>query len=262
MGKDSLRRFIHLLYIGTSLARMHLTSYVASVINTVLWFAIIFVPATYFSPNPLRAIHVFLPGTIGFTAAATGMWVATEFLRWYVHQGLTDMFRECGLNVFHYLVCGVHIDLLAHTVISYFAATLFTLAYLHASPAQVLPQNPYLFILAVLTAVPAYLLCGSLIAYLYTVTPLGGVWTNIIQMVVTIGTIVPPTVLPKPELALINPAALAAELARASYEANFIPINTLLTLVVPLTLTYLILSYVIATYCDKYIAKYGLRYRR
>jgi len=259
---EGLRRFTHLLYIGTNLARMHVSSYVASTINTVLWFSIVFVPTTLFSPNPLKALHVFLPGTIGFTAAATGMWVATEFLRWYVHEGLTDMFRECGLNVFHYLVCGFHIDLITLTLVSYLAVTSLATTYLGVPITHVLPTNPLLFALAFILAVPAYLLCGALIAYLYTVTPVGGAWTNLIQMVLIVGTIVPPKVLPNPELALINPAVLASELARASYGANFIPVNTLLVLATPLALTYLALAYIISKYCDKYIAKYGIRFRR
>ena len=169
----ALRRTLYLFYIGTYLARMHIVSYIASIINSLLWFLVIFGPTLMFSPDPVRALRTFLPGTLAFTAASVGMWVSTEFLRWYVYHGLTDMFRECGLNVFHYLVLGVHIDVLIHVVLSYFLIAAVASFYVVSDVSLILPSNTLLFIIAVILAIATYILCGALLALLYTITPLG-----------------------------------------------------------------------------------------
>ncbi len=261
MVASIFRKYLHLMYIGTYFAKMHLTSYLTSILNAVLWFALVFGPTVVFSPDPVRALRTFLPGTIGFTAASIGMWVSTEFLRWYVYHGLTDMFRECGLGVLHYLICGIHIDLLIDVVLGYFAVMSFASLYVGFNPSLVLPEDPLLFLLAIALAVPPYLLCGSLIAYLYVKTPIGGVWTNVIQMAVVMGTIIPPATIPIPELTLINPATLTAEIARASYGTNTIDKTTLLTLTPIITAVQLALTYIVTKQTEKQIAKQGIRYR-
>ncbi len=259
--REALTRLLHLFYVGFTLARMHLTSYTASIASSVLWFTVIFVPVVVFTPEPTRAIHVFLPGVFGLSAASVGMWVATEFLRWYVYEGLTDMFRECGLNVFHYLLMGIHTDVPVHVVVSYFLASSIACIYVGLNLGVIVPENPAYLLLAYLTAIPVYLLCGALIAYLYTVTPIAGAWTNIIQMSVLVGTVIPPSVLPDPVYALVNPATIVAELARAAYEANFIPVSILLPLTPLVIVAYTITAYVISRACDRYIAKHGIRFR-
>ncbi len=257
----ALRKLLHLLYVGTALARMHASSYLAATINAVLWFTLIFVPSILLTGNPEQAFLTFLPGVFALTIASTGMWSATEFLRWYVYQGLTDLFRECGLNVFHYLLCGIHTDVALQGFATYLLAAFVACYYANLDPLLVIPANPVLMVLAIAVAIPTYLLCGALMAYLYTATRIGGVWTNIIQMIVIVGTIVPPKALPIPWIALLNPATIVAELLRASYGTNTFSVEHLLALTPILATLYVVLAYVIAQASDRRIARYGIEFR-
>ncbi len=256
-----MKSFFRLLYVGTILARLHIVSYLTSIINGVLWLVLVLVPSIVLTGRTVEALLTFLPGVFALIAASSGMWTATEFLRFYVYQGLTDMFRECGLTVFHYLVCGIHIDVLLIGLATYLLASTVSCLYLGVDLSILVPGDPIAIAIAFVTAIASYMLCGSLIAYLYTVTRIGGVWTNLIQMLLVIGTIIPPSVLPSPWIALINPATIVAELLRASYGTNILPKNTLFILSLPLTAIYIVLSYVVSKACERRIARYGVEYR-
>ncbi len=260
LGKR-LRIALHLLIVGTTLSKLHAVSYVVSCLSTVMWFLVIFVPVTLFSPNPIAAFKTFLPGVLAMGAASVGMWVATEFTRWYVYQGLTDLFRECGLGVLHYLFCSIHIDLLLANTATFFASALAVSWALTGSPTLAIPSNPWLLALAVASSIPTYLLCGSLTALLYCKTGASGTWTNVLQILVTVGTVVPPTALPKPELAFVNPAAIVAEIARAAYGAPSIPLSELLPLTPIAIATQLALALYVSKLVDEEIARHGLEFR-
>lgn len=256
-----IKKFIHLLYIGTQLARMHAISYIASFLNSVLWFLVLYIPVTVLSPNQILAIKTFLPGVFGMTVASLSMWTATEFLRWYVYHGLTDMFRECGFSVLHYLVSAVHIDVILFATSTYFTSAIAAALTIGIDPSIMLPHNGTYFLIAFIVAIPTYLLYGSLIGYLFTSTSIGGVWTNIFQMIIALGTIIPPSIAPDPRILLINPATIVAELVRAAYGTNIIDLNTLALLAPIAVVLYSLATYLISNKCEKYIAKHGLKYR-
>lgn len=257
----NLKKIAYLLYIGTQLARMHAVSYIASFLNSILWFLVLYIPVTVLSPNQILAIKTFLPGVFGMTIASLSMWTATEFLRWYVYHGLTDMFRECGFSVLHYLISAVHIDVILFATSTYFASAIAATLVVGLDPFIMFPHSVAYFIIALIVAIPTYLLYGSLIGYLFTSTSIGGVWTNIFQMIITFGTIVPPSIAPDPRILLMNPATIVAEFVRAAYGTNIIDVNTLTLLTPIVILLYSLTAYLISNKCEKYIAKYGLKYR-
>lgn len=118
-----------------------------------------------------------------------------------------------------------------------------------------------LFIIALVFSIAVYLFYGALAAYLYTVTPIHGAWTNIFQMIVVVGTIIPPKILPNPELALLNPATIVSELARASYNTNSIDIHLILVLTPILGTIYILSAYALSRYCEAHISRHGIMYR-
>ncbi|NPA96438.1 MAG: hypothetical protein GXO32_02405 [Crenarchaeota archaeon] len=257
----SLSKLLKLLYVGTMMSRLHASSYVVSCLSTVLWFLVIFLPVTAFSPSPEKAFRVFLPGVFAMGAAALGMWVATEFTRWFVYQGLTDFFRECGLGVIHYLVSAIHIDLGVSNVATFLASAAAISVAITGGLGLVAPVNPWLFALAIALSAPPYLLCGAIAAYMYCKTSISGTWTNIFQMLLIVGTVLPPSVLPSPYIALINPASIVAEVMRAAYGYSFIPLNVLEWLAPLVATVELVLAAIIARLADLEIAKRGLEYR-
>ncbi len=256
-----LRKLAYLLYIGTMLSRMHLSSYIVSCLSTVLWFLVVFIPVMIFSPDPVKAFRTFLPGMFAMGAAALGMWVATEFTRWYVYQGLTDMFRECGLNVLHYMVCGMHIDLGLANIATFLLSAVAMSISITGSITLVIPHSLALFLAAIASSIAPYLLCGSLAAYLYAKTRASGTWTNVLQMLLVVGTVIPPSSFPKPEVAFANPATIVAELMRAAYGSSTIPLSELYV-IAPIALVFeVVMAIVIAKASEKEIAKHGLEYR-
>lgn len=250
-----------LLYVGTALSRLHFQSYLVSVVSSILWFLVVFVPTSVFSPNPVAALRIFVPGIFAFGAASVGSWVATEFTRWYVYQGLTDFFRECGLGVEHYLLCGIHIDATSLNLAVFLASFSIASIYVAGSISVAVPSNPLLLAAAVASATAPYMLCGALTAYLYCKTRISGSLTILVQLVYSLGTIVPPTALPNPWIAFANPATVVAELARAAYGANTVPLQQLAIVSPVAVATELILAHVVSKACDKEIAMHGLEFR-
>ncbi len=252
-------RIIRLFYIGINLAKLHITSYIASLINGVLWFILIFIP-TIFLTGRVESLFLLLPGVFALTISSSGMWTATEFLRWYVDQGLTDMFRENGLNILHYMVSGVFIDIL-FSFLGYILTTIVAIYYLSIDILLIIPHQPIYMLISMLYSASVYLFYGALIGYIYTVTRISGVWTNIIQIMIAIGTIIPPNVFPNSWISIANPASIASELLRASYGYNTLRIELLLA-ITPITfILNIIISYIICRLSDRYIARYGIEYR-
>ncbi len=258
---SSLRRTLHLFIIGAMLARMHFVSYIMAIVNSVLWLLIIFVPAVLLTGKPVDAFRTFIPGVLALSVGGVGMWAATEFLRWYVYEGLTDLFRENGLGVVHYLLAGAPIEALTHGVPTFLLAGIGVCAYLKLPLDVIVPTNPLALVAAVLASIPVYMVCGSIIAYFYTTTRISDAWTNLIQMLLALGTIVPPSIGGPPELYLANPATLVAELARAAYNANIIPSWELVVLTPVLSIVWLIVALLVGRLCDTYIARHGIEYR-
>ncbi len=257
----NLKKTLHVIYVGFVLSKMHITAYVAAIINTILWFTIIFVPATVFSEDPKMAVSMFLPGVYALTVASAAMWTATEFLRWNVYHGLTDLYRENGLTVFHYLISYSIVDSIFFGVATYFASTYIIASYTGLSFFNALPANPQYLLLAIVVAIPMYLLMGSLIGYLMASTSVSGAWINIIQMIVAFGTIVPPKTIPSGWLILLNPSTYVAEILRIGYNTNTVSSNALVVSIPIAIALFTLLGYWIGFLCDKRIARYGLEYR-
>lgn len=252
-------RITKLLYIGINLAKLHISSYITSLINGVLWFTLIFVP-TIFLTGRIESLFLLLPGVFALIVSSSGMWTATEFLRWYVDQGLTDMFRENGLNVFHYMVSGVFIDTI-FSFLSYILTAIVASYYLSINILLIIPHQPIYMFIAILYSISIYLFYGALIGYVYTVTRISGVWTNIIQIMIAIGTIIPPTIFPNPWISIVNPATIASELLRASYGYNILGIELLLAITPIAFLLNVATSYIVCMLGDRYTARYGIEYR-
>jgi ABC-2 type transport system permease protein len=254
-------RYLRLLYVGGVLARLHLTSYLAWIINGVFWSIILIIPASYLSPNPVITLKLLVPGIIGMSLASTGLWTGTEFLRWMVHDGLTDMFRENGMGVFHYIVCTLPVDLLLSGVVSLALLGLVSSGFYGIDPVWWLRGDPLLMTLGLFTLMVVELFYGNLAGYLYTKTRLSSSWTGILQIGVTVGTVIPASAYPLPYLAFLNPASLSAELLRASYGVSGFLSRPLMLLTSVLTPTYLLVGWVLSKKCDELIARYGLEYR-
>jgi len=259
--RSSVTRLARLLYIGLNLSRMHLVSYVVNGLSAALWLLVVFVPTVVLTGHPLHAFRVFLPGVFAMSVGAIGMWIATEFTRWSVYQGLTDMFRECGLGVLHYLVSCVIVDCVAMSVATYFITACGVAAYISSSLSIVLPQNPLLFLYAVALSVAPYLLCGAATALLYVRTRISGAWTNLFQMALALGTVVPPKAFGIPWLALVNPATVVAEVMRCAYGAPSIPPSILLPLAPIIAGIEIALAIALAERADREIALRGIEFR-
>lgn len=255
------KRIIHLVYIGFTLARLHIVSYIALIISSALWFTLIFVPTLLFSGQPEYSLRLLMPGVFALSIASASMWSSTEFLRWYVHQGLTDVYRENGLSVFHYLLSGVLVDIVVIGLISYFLSAFIAIIYTGLPLLIIIPGKPLFLVLALIVAIPVYLLLGSIIAYLLTVTNISGSWIGLLQMLVILGTIISPKTIPQPVFAFINPATIVAESLRVCYGTNYFSENILLILIPILIVIYTVLGYLFGSLSNKYIARHGLEYR-
>lgn len=257
----ALARVLKLIYLGTVHARMHLTSYVASLVGSALWFVFVFAPVLVLSGDAVSAYTTFLPGLLALLSCGVAVSTAVEFLRWFVNQGLTDMFRENGLNVFSYLLSSVHVDVLAFSPLSYLLIGYTSSYYVGLDPLVIMPPRPYYFLAALMMLVPTYLLVGSLVAYLYTVTRISSAWTLLLQLALMLGTVVPPTLPPDPLVYLANPATIASELARAAYYSNVIDDGLLAVLSIVVAPAYLVVAHLLGRKSDKRISRHGLEYR-
>lgn len=256
-----MRRILHVLYIGFVLSRMHIAGYIASIVNSILWFIVMFVPTVIFSGYPLEALSVLLPGIYALTVASSAMWTSTEFLRWNVYQGLTDMYRENGLTVFHYLLSNSVVDSVVIGTSTYILSAYIIASYLGLGIEAALPKNYLYLFLAIALSIPTYLLVGSIIGYLMASTSISGSWVNIIQMIIALGTIVPPKTFPNAWILLANPPAIVAEILRIGYNTNTLPPDILVAIGVAMIFVYTALGYFIGVLCDKRIARHGLEYR-
>lgn len=257
----SLNRHMRLLYLGIVLVRLHLTSYLSLIVNVVFWSILLIIPASMFSPDPYTSLRTFVPGLVAMSIASMGLWTGTEFLRWMVHEGLTDMFRENGLGVYHYILSTLPVDIVLLGVIPLLLLGVISSWFFRIDCLWIVKGNILPLILGVLSLMIVELFYGSLSGYLYTKTRLSSSWTGLLQILVTIGTVMPSNVYPNPYLAFLNPASLSAELLRASYGVSSIDVLHLVFATMPLILLYLYLSMHLSKSADKLIAKYGIEYR-
>ncbi|MEM4537956.1 MAG: hypothetical protein QXP68_04335 [Thermosphaera sp.] len=256
-----LDRYLRLLYVGAILVKLHLTSYLSLIVNVIFWSILLIIPTSMFSPDFSISLKTFIPGLVAMSIASMGLWTGTEFLRWMVHDGLTDMFRENGLGVYHYIVSTLPIDVILLGIIpllllGVISSWFFEIDYLWILTGDMLP-----LLMGVLSLMIVELFYGSLSGYLYTKTRLSSSWTGLLQIMVTIGTVIPSKAYPNPYLAFVNPASLSAELLRASYGVSCIESSHLVFITLPFIFFYTYLSKLFSKWADELMAKYGVEYR-
>ncbi|MEM4946918.1 MAG: hypothetical protein QXH05_02050, partial [Thermosphaera sp.] len=173
-----LDRYLRLLYVGAILVKLHLTSYLSLIVNVIFWSILLIIPTSMFSPDFSNSLKTFIPGLVAMSIASMGLWTGTEFLRWMVHDGLTDMFRENGLGVYHYIVSTLPIDVILLGIIpllllGVISSWFFEIDYLWILTGDMLP-----LLMGVLSLMIVELFYGSLSGYLYTKTRLSSSWTG------------------------------------------------------------------------------------
>jgi ABC-2 type transport system permease protein len=256
-----MRRILHLLYIGIQLAKANAISYVAYIVSTVLWLVIILVPATLFSNLKEQALLTIVPGVYAMFVETCALWTSTEFLRWLVYTGLPDLFRECGLSIYHYLLSYSLVDAILASLASHFLSMVIASAYLGIDIGIAIPKDMLCIVLAIALAIPVYMLIGTLMGYLLVSTSISSVWSHVINILMFFGTVIPLNVLPNPWLALVNPATIVAELFRAGYGTSALPLPYLFILTPTLIAVFTAFAKLIGQLCEKRIAKFGLEYR-
>lgn len=257
---ERIRNVVVLTYLGFRLMRYFVTGYLTSVLNSVLWFLLVYAPVITFTTDPARTVQLFLPGFLAYTVVSWCGWAATEYLRHFLYEGLLDLYRECGLGVREYLVSTMLSEGIVIPVLTYIALYVAAVEYAGLPLTAAFPRNWLYAVLALVLALPPAYLYGNLVALFFTLTPAGNIWTNLIQMTLLIGTVIPPTVSPRPELVLLNPATTAAELMRWAYGTTTIAPEHMLVAAPVTAVVSLVLGHVAGSLCDKYIAKHGVRY--
>jgi len=258
--KSAIKLFLQLTYIGFALARQHITSYVTSLLGSVFWFILLMIPSAMYSGNPEALVVLYLPSYLAMAICMVSISSSVEFLRWYVYDGLTDMYREAGLGVYHYVLSGFVVD-------ASFAFTSFAILasiagqYAGLSPMWFLRLNPVFIPLVILASLSTEVFFGGLTSVIYTNTRLGGGFHGFLQMAVAISTYTPLWLLPNPFIGFVNPAILLAEVMRAGYGYSTIPGDLLLIISPGLIALYFLVGFALFKAADKTIAKYGLEFR-
>ncbi|MGC8982260.1 MAG: hypothetical protein ACP5KA_00665 [Desulfurococcaceae archaeon] len=257
---SAIKAFIRLTYLGFVMARQHAVSYIAYIINAVFWLLLVMLPSAIYSRNPHQFVVLFLPAYVAMMVASTGASSAFEFLSWYVYQGLTDVYREAGLGVYHYLVSSHVVDFLI-SLTSYFLLAFIVGSQIGLEPAWFLRVNPLYFSLLFPAAVAVETFFGGLVAVILTTTRIGTGFYGFLLMLLSITAYTPLWLLPSPLLGFLSPAVLVAELLRASYGYSTIPGGLLLGMALLLILVYYFAGYAMCKLADKTIAKYGIEFR-
>lgn len=255
-----LSRYYRLLYAGYVVARQHATSYLAAAVSSFFWFLIIMLPAVYYSDNPEQLVAVYTPAYLALFMASAGANSSAEFLRWYVYEGLTDVYREAGLGVYHYTVSTWLFDFTI-AIASYTLLATTVGYYTKLGPLWFTRLNPLLLPLILVSAFSTLVFFGGVIALLYTHTRLGGSFHGLVQMAIAVSAYTPLWRLPNPLIGLLNPAVYLAEVTRLIYGYSTIPSIILLALSPALIVLYFLAGYSMFKLSDRVIARYGLEFR-
>lgn len=258
---SSLRKYYKLLYAGYVVARLHATSYLFASVSSFFWFLIIMLPAVHYSDRPEHLVLVFVPAYLAMFVASIGSNTATEFLRWLVYEGLTDVYREAGLGPFHYTVSTWFFDFLAAFLSFSLLATVLGEYTGLGSTWFIENMNPVVLPLLVTASFSVEIFFGGLTALVYTHTRLGASFQGLLQMVLAVSAFMPLWRIPYPVLGLANPAAFLAEIARLLYGVSTVE-HVVLYLLSPLLLaTYFLVGYAMYMASDKVLARYGVEFR-
>lgn len=260
MVVSALKMFLRLTYVGLAMARQHITSYVASLVGTVFWFLLIMIPSALYSGDPRSLLVLYLPSYFAMALAMASTSDSVEFLRWYVYDGLTDVFREAGLGVYHYVVSCFVVDVL-FVFASFAVLASVTGHYAGLDACWFLGLNPAFIPLVVLASLATQVFFGGLTSVIYTNTRFGGGFHGFLQMVVAASTYIPLWRLPNPLLGLVNPTLVLAEVLRASYGYSSITSSLLVPMSSALAVLHFLAGYTLFRVADRTIARYGVEFR-
>ncbi|NPA23098.1 MAG: hypothetical protein GXO23_02205 [Crenarchaeota archaeon] len=255
-----LNRMLALVRIGIRLARLFISSYVSIILSSVFWGVVIFGSAVVFSKAPLQVIYLYIPGMFVFAMISGGMWAAIDYFRFYFHQGLTDMFLECGVGILEYSIMTLLIDGLLISFVTFIFMLFVTAIYANVPIVEVLPRHYMPLIASVISSIPVFIFSSCLIGLLLATTPIEVAWVNMLQFIFLLGTVIPPQILG--EFSLFLPWTMPAELMRAAYGTNMIPLSQLYVMDLISVIAMTALSIILAKICDRQVRKKGITIRR
>ncbi|NPA70622.1 MAG: hypothetical protein GXO26_07410 [Crenarchaeota archaeon] len=255
-----LSKIIALIRIGVRLSKFFVTSYISTILNSVFWGVVVFGSALVFAKEPLQIVYFYLPGLLVFGMASGGVWAATDYFRFYYHQGLTDMFLECGVGIFEYSIMTFLVDGLLISSLTFIFMLFIASLYANVSMIEVLPKFYTPLLIGVASSIPVFIFSCCIVGLLLATTPIEMAWINMLQFVFLLGTIIPPQILGT--FSFFLPWTIPSELMRAAYGTNMIPIPELYVIDLITVIIMIIISIVIAKICDKQVRKKGISIRR
>ncbi|NPB00671.1 MAG: hypothetical protein GXO10_04790 [Crenarchaeota archaeon] len=255
-----LNKILALIRVGIRLSRFFITSYISIILNSVFWGVVVFGSALVFAKAPLQIVYLYLPGLFVFGMASGGTWAATDYFRFYYHQGLTDMFLECGVGILEYSLMTVLVDGLLISSLTFMFMLFIASVYANVPMVEVLPRFYLPLIVGILSSIPIFIFSCCVIGLLLVITPIEVAWINMLQFIFLLGTIIPPQILGT--FSLFLPWTIPAELVRAAYGTNMIPIPSLYMIDLIDVVLIIIVSVIIARICDKQVRKKGITIRK
>ncbi len=257
----NIRKYLKFVYLGIRLVKFHKSSYIAYLVSTILWIIIVVCPALVLSPNPIKTLYTYFPGILTFNIVSSGVWTSVDYFRFYYYQGLTDLFIECGVGILEYSIICILTDGLLIPLISFI--TIFSIAtmYVKISIMYIVPKSLTMFIIGLICSLPLFLLGSTLTGIILVLSPVEVAWISLFEFIFLIGTVIPPQ-FTSGTLSFIIPTTLAADLLRAAYSSNYLPIDLLYLLSPIYFITISTISILMGKYCDKVVKRRGIPIRR
>ncbi len=260
MRRKRGRDILNMLYVGLRLAKYHIRFYILSIIGVILWFVVVFCTGLVLSANPINVVRYYFPGIIAFSMLSNGLWNAVEYFRFYLYQGLTDLFMECGITILDYSVMFLLVDGLAISLITYILIVVIASFYINKPIILLLPKKIIPFVVGILSSIPEFILSSSMIGLLLASTPIEEAVVSILQFVYLVGTVIPPNTIGT--IAYFFPGTIASELLRAGYGTNTLSIETLYIVDLVCIVVQIISAIFISRLCDRVVKKRGIVIRR
>ncbi len=255
-----LNKISALIRIGIRLSKFFITSYISTILNGVFWGVIVFGSALVFAKAPLQIVYLYLPGLFVFGMASGGVWASTDYFRFYYHQGLTDMFLECGVGILEYSLMTFLVDGLLISFLTFIFMLFIASVYANVPMINVLPRNYVPMIVGIVSSIPIFIFSCCIVGLLLATTPIEVAWINMLQFIFLLGTIIPPQILGT--FSFFLPWTIPAELMRAAYGTNMIPIPELYIVDIISVIATIIASIIVAKICDRQVRKKGISIRR
>ena len=249
------------LLVGYGMFRMHLTSYLSSTLNALLWLTLFLAPSVVFSSDPLSALLYLTPPVIGVNIVLLSIGLSQEYVTWLSEGGELDDLRLANLTLWKYVAATFPFDFLVVGFAPFLLSALLLSWYLGIAPTWLFRLNAALFALSIPVLMASGLLMASLIGLLYLKNPLARAVSQVIQILFVVVLFLPPRYLPEQYMALLVPGLVAVELLRASFGSNTISTNLLVSMTVPAVISYLLLSLLASRLVEKHFLKFGVETR-